>query len=454
MMQLDEDRAIAVRQRHREVLQHGHARFNGQITQYYGDGTLSIFQSAVEAVECAVAMQSAFMAGPKIPVRIGLLNENGAPIAFSLDGGAPVEEALVVLDGAERTVRLEGVASPPVVSALRGFSAPVTLRTDALAADRYLQLAADPDLFNRWEAGQDLAQALILGRARGAPNEAGEARYSEAIGRALADPIADHAFKALVLGLPDEGDLALAMAPGADPAAIHEARAALRRRLAGDHGPDLEALHDGLAQNGFSPDAGSAGRRALRNAALDLLAWGGGRTAPGRARAHFRDATNMTDAIGGLTALMTLGGEPLDAALAEFYARWKDEPLVVDKWFALQARDPSPGALGRVLGLTAHPAFDTRTPNRFRALVGGFSQANPARFHDPDGGGYRFLADQILAIDPTNPNVAARMIEPLASWRRYRPELAGPMKAELERIAGTEGLSKNVFELATKALDG
>jgi aminopeptidase N len=243
------------------------------------------------------------------------------------------------------------------------------------------------------------------------------------------------------------------MARGGVRAAIQEGRTALRRRLAADHEIELEALHDSLARDGFSPDAESAGRRALRNAVLDLLATGG-EGALDRAEAHFRGASNMTDAIGGLTALMILGGAAFDTALADFYARWKDEPLVIDKWFSLQSRDPSPGALGRVLGLTVHPAFDTRNPNRFRALVGGFSQANPARFHDPSGGGYRFLADQILAIDRTNPNTAARMIEPLASWRRYKPELADLMKDELERIAAAKGLSKNVLELGTKALDG
>jgi aminopeptidase N len=388
-----------------------------------------------------------------IPVRIGLLNENGAPVAFSVGGEAASEDAIVVLDQAEQRVRLEGVTTRPAVSLMRGFSAPVVLKTDAPASDRYLQLAADPDLFNRWEAGQGLARDHILARAGGMPDEAGEERFSYAIQRSLSDAAADDAFKALLLGLPDETDLALATAPDADPEAIHEAREHIRGALAYDLEADLEDLHDRLSERGFSPDSASAGRRALRNAALDLLASTRSPEAEARAIAHYEAATNMTDAIGGLAALMAVGGEPFEVALSDFYARWKDEPLVVDKWFALQARDPSPGALGRVLGLTAHPAFDIRTPNRFRALVGGFSQANPARFHDPSGGGYRFLADQILAVDPTNPMTASRLLEPLTAWRRYKPELAGLMKAELQRIAAAEGLSKNVAELAGKALD-
>ena len=160
----------------------------------------------------------------------------------------------------------------------------------------------------------------------------------------------------------------------------------------------------------------------------------------------------MTDAMGGLNALMLIGGEAFEQALADFYERWKDEPLVIDKWFAIQARDPDEGALGRVLGLTAHPAFDLKTPNRMRALVSTFASFNPVRFHDPSGDGYRFLADQILAVDAFNPTTAARLVDALGGWKRYAPELGALMKAQLERLVATEGLSKNVYELATRAL--
>ena len=167
---------------------------------------------------------------------------------------------------------------------------------------------------------------------------------------------------------------------------------------------------------------------------------------------HYRAAANMTDAIGGLSALMLVGGDLYESALADFFERWKAEPLVIDKWFALQARDPDETALGRVMGLTAHPAFDQKNPNRLRALVSTFANFNPARFHDPSGAGYRFLADQILAVDGFNPMTAARLVEPLGGWRRYKPELGALMKEQLARIVATEGLSKNVYELASKAL--
>ncbi len=376
-----------------------------------------------------------------IPLQLGLLDDEGAPLG---------EPCLVILEEAERTIRLPA-ASRPVISALRGFSAPVKLTTNARPSDAYVLLAADPDLFNRWEAGQGLAQALILRRADDQPDEVGEERFAEAMNRALADPRAEPAFKALLLALPSENDLALA-SEAADPAALHAAREALRTRLAVHLEADLIALHTTLQDQGeFSPSAGPAGRRALRNAALDLLAAGPGEVVRGRAEGHFAAALTMTDAMGGLNALLQIGGEPLEAALTSFYARWKDEPLVVDKWFALQARDPSPDALARVTDLMRHPAFEPKNPNRLRALVSTFASANPARFHDLSGAGYRFLADRILETDAFNPMIAARMVEALGGWRRYIPDLGALMRAELERIAAAPRVSRNVFELAEKA---
>jgi aminopeptidase N len=387
-----------------------------------------------------------------IPVRLGLLDAEGRPLTFSLGGAPATDNTVVLLDAPQVSVRLEGVERAPAVSALRNFSAPVKLSTDAKPDDAYVLLGADPDLFNRWEAGQRLARDLILERAAGRPDETGEVRFASAMARALSDQSSEAAFKALLLSLPSEQDLALAV-PAADPAAIHAAREILRGGLAGSLHPLLQAVHAQLADSGaFSPDAESAGRRALRNAAIELMA---ARPTPeivALAERHYFDSTNMTDAMGGLTALMLIGGPAFDDALIHFYARWKSEPLVIDKWFAVQARSPAPEVLGRILGLTAHPAFDPQNPNRLRALVQTFASGNPARFHDPSGAGYRFLADQILATDAFNPMVAARMIEGLGAWRRYAPQFAGPMREQLKRIVESPGLSKNVYELASRAL--
>ncbi|MCI3181146.1 aminopeptidase N [Caulobacter sp. CCUG 60055] len=377
------------------------------------------------------------------PVALGLLDEDGRVLK---------DTEVVLLAEAERRVRIEGVPRRPVLSALRGFSAPVQLAVDAPSRHRYVLLAADVDLFNRWEAGQELARELILARAAGHADEVGEERFAEALGRALDDQAAEPAFKALLLSLPGEQDLAMASTP-ADPHAIHAARQALRLRIAAHLGDRLRRLHADMRDAApFSPDAASAGRRALRNGALEALACDPHADNVALTVAHFEGAANMTDAMGGLTALSQIGGPAFEQALAAFYARWKDEPLVIDKWFAIQARDPSDLALGRVLGLTAHPAFDLKTPNRMRALVQTFANGNPARFHDPSGAGYRFLADQILAVDAFNPMTAARLVEPLGGWRRYAPALGQAMRAELERIAAAPGLSKNVLELASKAL--
>jgi aminopeptidase N len=378
-----------------------------------------------------------------IPIALGLLGE---------DGQALGEECLIILEEAERTITLPAVTRP-VVSALRNFTAPVVLTTNAEEKDAYVLLASDPDLFNRWEAGQGLARDLILSRAAGKPDEVGEERFAVGIGKALADTMAEPAFRALMLGLPTEGDLAFSMTP-ADPAALHAARDALRGRIAVHLAADLAELHTTLQEGGeFSPSAEAAGKRALRNAALGMLASDPHHDTVERAKGHYFAAANMTDAMGGLGALMLIGGEAFDEALTHFYGRWRDEPLVVDKWFAIQAQSPAPDAITRVIALTSHPAFDPKNPNRLRALVGAFASGNPSRFHDESGAGYRFLTDQILATDPINPSVAARFVEPLGQWRRYRSDLADKMRGELDRILSQPGLSKNVQELASKARD-
>lgn len=379
-----------------------------------------------------------------IPVTIGLLAQDGRVLRDS---------EVVLLEDETLDVRWEGVDEAPVVSALRGFSAPVNLTTDARPADAYVLFASDPDLFNRWEAGQTLARELILARAADAPDEVGEERYAQALGRALDDTEADPAFKALLLALPSEGDLSLAVDP-VDPAAIHAARDALRGRIAVHLGEQLALIHGAMQSDGeFSPDAAQAGRRALRNACVDLLAADPHGDNVQRIVGHFEAASALTDAMGGLSALLQVGGQPCDAALAAFHAKWRGEPLVLDKWFAVQARDPSEDALQRIVALTGHPDFDAGNPNRFRALVQGFASGNPARFHDPSGEGYAFLANQILAVDAFNPMTAARLIEPLGGWRRYIPVLGALMRAQLQRIATAPNLSKNVLELAGRALD-
>ena len=378
-----------------------------------------------------------------IPIAIGLLSEAGEPMR---------DTEVVLLDKDTLTVRWENVPSRPVLSALRGFSAPVNLSTDARAPDSYVLFAADPDLFNRWEAGQTLARDLILARAAGAPDEVGEERYADALGRALVDDAAEPAFKALLLALPSEQDLALMSEP-ADPPALHEARNALRTRVAIHLGDLLRRLHGEMQGDAeFSVSAEAAGRRALRNACANMLSADPTADNLSRLVGHYTAGGNMTDQIGALYAMVASGDDQREIALANFHGAWRKEPLVLDKWFAVQAQDPSEIALDRVIALTKHKDFEPTNPNRLRALVSTFANFNPARFHDPSGAGYRFLADQILAVDGFNPMTAARLVEPLGNWRRYKPELGKLMREQLERVAAHPDLSKNVLELATKAL--
>jgi aminopeptidase N len=421
----------------------------------------ALYDEAAQALDLTVRQATAPTPGQPdkhplpMPLALGLLDGAGEPLSFRAPGAnAAADHALLTIDQAETRIRLEEVAARPVLSALRGFSAPVRLTTDAPAHDAYVLLASDGDLFNRWEAGQTLARDLILARAGGAPDEVNETRFAEALGRALTDEAAEPAFKALLLQLPSESDLALDMAPEADPARIHAARETLRTRIAVHLCDLLTRLHGDLQlDQEFSPDARSAGRRALRNAALDMLVADPHAANVERAKGHFVAAANMTDAMGALQALSRLGGDAFDTALAAFYDRWKGEPLVVDKWFSVQARAPVEETLGRVLGLTAHPAFDPRTPNRFRALVSAFAMGNPSRFHAEDGAGHRFLADQILGVDGYNPALAARLVSALGEFRLYRGEIARSMRLELGRIAAHPGLSKNVTELVFRALN-
>lgn len=379
-----------------------------------------------------------------IPIAIGLLSTEGELLR---------DTEVVLLDQERLTVRWDGVASAPVLSALRGFSAPVNLSTDARPSDRYVLFASDSDLFNRWEAGQTLARDLILARAAGAPDEVGEERYADALGQALVDDTAELAFKALLLTLPSEQDLALMSEP-ADPVALHAARDHLRTRIAVHLGDLLRRLHGEAQSDGeFSASAEAAGRRALRNACADALSADPHADNLMRLVGHFEAARNMTDMIGGLYPLVAIGGVAREKALVRFHYAWREEPLVLDKWFAVQGRDPNEDVLERVIALTTHPDFEPTNPNRLRALISTFANFNPARFHDPSGAGYRFLADQILAVDSFNPMTAARLVEPLGNWRRYKPELGKLMREQLERVAAHPELSKNVSELATKALD-
>jgi len=386
-----------------------------------------------------------------IPIALGLVGPQGA-----LDGATcdRVRDGIFVLEMASDTITFENVEAPPVPSLLRGFSAPVRLETALGDVDRLTLLAHDPDPFNRWQAAQGLALRLMTGAA--------EPGTREAYGRALAgfldtEALADPAFAALILALPGEGDVANEIGEGVDPDRIHAAREDLRRHLGAALGVRLSALRAALAEPpgaGFSPDAASAGRRALRNAALDLLAAADPETGAAEAAAQIESASTMTDRLAALAVLSLIPGAAREQALDAFGARYADEPLVLDKWFALQAAIPEAGTLARIAALRTHPAFSMTNPNRVRALIGSFPLSNPTQFARPDGAGFALVADAVLALDPINPQIAAKLLTSFGSWRLLEPGRGRLAREALERIRATPTLSRDVADIAARSVAG
>ncbi|MCJ2054301.1 aminopeptidase N [Methylobacterium sp. J-070] len=383
-----------------------------------------------------------------IPVALGLVGAAG-PLAGATC--PDVRDGVYVLDRAEAEIVFESVAEEPVPSLLRDFSAPVRLDLALTDAQRMRLLAHDSDPFNRWQAAQDVALRLILD-----PDPDRAEAFAQALGRFLdAEALGDPAFAALVLALPSEGEAADALPRDVDPDAIHQARSALRAHLGRALRPCLERLDAALAPAAgatYSPDAASAGRRSLRNAALDLIAAGDPELGAARAGERLDNATNMTDRLAALATLALIPGERREAALAGFAARYADEPLVLDKWFAIQAQIPEPGTLERITTLQGHPAFTMTNPNRVRALIGSFAFGNPTQFARRDGAGFSRVADAVALLDSSNPQVAARLLTAFGSWRRLEKSRAAKAVEILNRINAIPGLSRDSADILARSL--
>jgi aminopeptidase N len=375
-----------------------------------------------------------------IPVVMGLL----AP-----DGAAMHEETLI-LSAAEQSFVFDNIAVRPVASLFRGFSAPIKLKGQTPAQLAFLA-AHDSDSFNRWDALQTYATGVLL-RAVAVHRQGGSFTLDEGLRAAMAATLAaadaDPAFAAEAMLLPAETLLADQMEV-VDPDAIRAVREAARAAIGETLRAELLAAY---ARFGLTDPADISGAamasRALKNAALGYLCAAGERDL---AAAQFAEAQTMTASLAALANLVEVADAARDQALAAFYTRWHGNPLVLDKWFAVQARAGAPDTLDRVIGLMAHGDFDMRNPNRVRALIGAFT-GNAARFHDAAGGGYSLLADTIITLDATNPQIAARLATALGSWRRYDAGRQALMKAALERVLARERLSHNTYEMASKAL--
>jgi len=379
-----------------------------------------------------------------IPLQIGFISPHGAIIASKLEGESLSRtEHRFVLEDSQATLRFSDVMEDPIVSAVRGFSAPVTLDDDLTPQARLAQMAHDPDPFTRWEAGQTLARSIILGES-GASVEA----LTTALGRELDRAQEDPAFAALALRLPDLNELVLA-SKSPDPEQLFHAREDLRRAVAGALRKRLEAIARTKGEVPFSPGAEAAGRRSLKSAALDLLSSLG----PSQVLVDAYDnAQSMTEAVAALEALGAAESPAFDEALAKFYERWKANPLVIDKWFAVQASSPRADALQRVERLRTHTEFNLKNPNRVRSLAAAFAMRNPRAFHAAGGEGYRFLSSLAETIDPLNPALAARLLTPFESWRRFDSQRQQHARNALEQLASLPQLSKNTREMVERTL--
>ena len=401
----------------------------------------------------------------EIPLRMGLLDAatgRALPLRLAGENEAEGSERIVVLDEARASFTFEDVEAPPLPSLLRGFSAPVKLEIGLGRSELAVMLAHDADTFNRWEAGQRLMLDLMAELLR--QHQAGRRLQLDpglvpALRKVLDDGHDDPAFTARVVTLPSRSLFAQSL-PSIDVEGIEAVAGFMRRQLG------LELRESWLqileaagvahleAPTEGAPSTATMAARSLKNTALAYLVWSGLETAPAVAAAQYRAARNMTDRMAALKALCDVRAQGYEVLLEDFYGRFERQPLVVNKWFALQALIEDDGSVERIERLMQHRAFTLKNPNRVRALIGMFASGNLTGFHRRDGHGYRLLADVALEIDRRNPQLASRLLLPLGRWRRYDAGRQAAMRGELERIARADGLSKDSYEVVSKSLQG
>ncbi len=416
-----------------------------------------------DATAVASALAGATVADIDLPRRTGEeaphTPADGAPVdATRMSSISPCADgALLVLRTGAARVTLPGAPRSAVPSLLRTFSAPVKLSTD-LSDDDLTQLTGhDSDSFNRWEAAQTVAKRLLLNAVASrhradAPLPAAD-KLADAIGRTLDDTSLSDAFKALMLALPGLATIIQEIGADVDPDAVADARRAFALHIAAALSDRLSAItQNRVPKEPYRPDAAAVGQRALVNAALGLQALPETQEAFDRAAHHYHSATNMTDRYAALAATGHFSPDMRQPLLDDALARWQDNPLLTDKWLALQASATRDGVLDTVKALTGHPTFSLRNPNKVRALIGTFANANPAAFHAADGSGYAFVAEQIVALDNINTQVAARLANAFGTWRMMEAGRRAHAQAALERIAAKPALSKDVQEMVGRML--
>ncbi len=391
-----------------------------------------------------------------IPLALGLMGRDGQDLPLTLADGTSPERGVLVLDKPAETFLFRDIDTPPIPSLNRSFSAPIKLTANLSPDDLRFLARHDSDQFNRWQALQTLATRLLVDNAAAA--RAGHTLRKDqglldALAATLADGALDPAFLALALTVPGDTDIAREIGNDVDPDAIFAARTALRADIGAHLHAELAERYRRLADNGpHRADAESVGRRALRHTCLDLMAATGAREAIALAANQYKTATNMTDRMAALSTLSLCDVPERTAALDDFFARYQSDPLIVDKWFTLQATIPEPATLGRVKALTSHPAFSFANPNRVRALIHAFALANQKEFNRADGAGYDFVVDTVLALDPRNPQLAARLLGSLKSWRVLESGRRTLAQRALRRVADAPTRSADVGDIVQRAL--
>ena len=423
---------------------HAHGVYNSSNLSY----TLTLSQS------CGSTPDQSHKEPFVIPVKVGLLNQDGQALAG--------HDKTLVLSEASQSFVFENLESEPTPSLLRNFSAPVNLDCDLTDAQWLSILAHDKDAFNRWEAGQRLAVQSALRFIRASKDPQSDSvlddGYLNAMRTVLSNPALDSAFKELVLTLPSETYISEQL-ESVDPQIVHAVREAMRQQMATALQADWQTCYtQNRVLGAYSPDAISSGKRALANMALNMLCLAakkeGSDVWPGKALQAFKDASNMTDRFGALTALVGCGHALAEPALAQFHALFKHEALVIDKWFGLQASAPdrSGNILPIVRQLMQHPDFNLRNPNRARSLIFSYCSANPGGFHRADAAGYVFWSERVIELDAFNPQVAARLARALDRWKKLAEPYRQAAKTAIERVAAKTDLSNDVREVVSRAL--
>ncbi|MGB4101817.1 MAG: aminopeptidase N [Alphaproteobacteria bacterium] len=384
-----------------------------------------------------------------VPFAVGLLDKEGRDL---------IGTEILQLHRAEETFVFKDIPTPPIPSLLRQFSAPVRVDFAYQEKELLFLLAHDHDSFSRWDAGQTLfnrvLQRLVATYHAGRKPQPPKA-FIAALGPILEDPHFDPAFTALMLQIPGDQEIAAQLADAGktvDVVAVHKAREFLRAAIGKAHLPLFRRRWRALQPDPYAVDGQAMGMRSLKNLCLAYMAAGGEHAALAEAAAQVRKSPNMTDQISALNILVWSGDKIREKALAQFYARWRDDELVINKWFAVQAAAPRRDTLARVKALLRHPDFDRTNPNKLRAVLGTFAHNNPFAFHASGGAGYKFLATQIRIVDKINPQMASRLAHAFDRCRMYDPVRQKQMRAALESLQAMKGLSANTYEIVSKSL--